>query len=672
MFCYRLTALILSLLFTQQAFAQLPPDRKLKDALELLLEKHAGQVGLAIKNLESGVHYEYQAGQRMPTASLIKFPLMVVVYRLIEAKKLDAKKLIELRSGDKVPGSGILTEHFSDGIKIPLVDCVRLMIRYSDNTATNLVIDQIGLERVKQVFAELNLSNTHMNSKVYRGDTTIAPELSRQFGIGCTTAAEMVQLLTQLEADELASATATKEMFAHLAACEDQTKLAAGLPAGTYFAHKTGAIANCRTDAGIIETQGGKVAVCFLSNRNEDQSWQDGNEAHQLAAKVGKIIVERFGGQESDDRLQEGAFGKKVEALQRTLNARLDPSPALSIDGDFGPATRAAVERFQRSNGLEADGIVHRETWKKLGSILFEEAAVPSPEVVNAEKLAKETLPPLDGPPFITAKAWIVLDAESGKPIASHNEKQQLAPASTTKVMTAYVILKYAQENPAALLETIEYSVEADKTRGSTSAVRSGERLSVNDALYGLLLPSGNDASVALAEHFGKRIAASLGIAASEGLSGEYGALVASMNETAKQLGLENTHLTNTHGMTEVEHYMSAADLAVLAREAMRFELFRKIVSTRQYGAELTSKDGYRRNILWRNTNRLLKYEGFSGIKTGTTSAAGACLVGYGVRGKTSLIAVVLGASSSDARYADIQNLFRWAWRHKEAPQSNN
>ena len=128
--------------------------------------------------------------------------------------------------------------------------------------------------------------------------------------------------------------------------CDDNSKLAAGLPPGTRFAHKTGAISNCRTDAGIIDTPRGAVAVCFLTNKNEDQRWTDDNEANRLAAKIGTAIIERFGRAETDDRLRQGAFGKLVEALQRTLNDRLRPPPNLAIDGDFGPATAEGGQAF--------------------------------------------------------------------------------------------------------------------------------------------------------------------------------------------------------------------------------------------------------------------------------------------------------------------------------------
>jgi D-alanyl-D-alanine carboxypeptidase (penicillin-binding protein 5/6) len=99
-----------------------------------------------------------------------------------------------------------------------------------------------------------------------------------------------------------------------------------------------------------------------------------------------------------------------------------------------------------------------------------------------------------------------------------------------------------------------------------------------------------------------------------------------------------------------------------LARAALELPLFRQITSTRQHGTTVTGKGGYQRNLVWKNTNRLLGIEGYQGVKTGTTGAAGACLVAHGERDGRELIVVVLGSTSSDARYVDARNLFRWAW----------
>jgi D-alanyl-D-alanine carboxypeptidase (penicillin-binding protein 5/6) len=258
-------------------------------------------------------------------------------------------------------------------------------------------------------------------------------------------------------------------------------------------------------------------------------------------------------------------------------------------------------------------------------------------------------------------KAWAIGDGKTGAVLWSHDEHQPLDIASTTKMMTAYLIVQYAAEHPEALDETVIFSKQADDTIGSSSELRAGEEVTVRELLYGMMLPSGNDATVAFAEHFGKRLAPGGG----EGVDSPtkaYQAFVDAMNEQAKALGLEDTHFANTHGLTDENHKSSAADLVKLASEAMQAPLFREVVSTRQHASTVEGPGGYKRNVVWKNTNNLLGIEGYNGVKTGTTSAAGACLVSSGARGDQSLIVVVLGSPSSDSRYVDARNLFRYGW----------
>ena len=664
----RVTLTLLIFVFAGSARSELPIDEQLKNAILPMVRAHRGEVGLAIRNLESGVHYEFHADVPMPTASLIKLPVMIAAYRMVDEGQLDLSTSIALQAEDKVPGSGVLTEHFSDGVRLPVRDYMRLMIRYSDNTATNIVADQIGLRRTAETMEALGFPNTKLHSKVYRGSTTVFPERSRQFGIGSTTAREMITLLQQFEAGKLASKESTSEMRDHLLRCDDDSKIAALLPTEVRFAHKTGAIANCRTDAGILYTEAGPIAVCFLSNKNKDQSWSDENEANQLAANIGAAIIDRFGSPDQDKRLREGSFGRIVESVQRTLNARLTPSPNLAIDGDFGPATRRAVERFQRTKKIEPSGVVTDETWRSLGTLIEHDEPVPPPGVVNTEErpVSQELVP--GDPPIVTAKAWVIAD-QNGNVVFEFHSNAPLEAASTTKIMTAYLVVRLAAKQPEVLEETVEFSARADDTVGSTSGIRAGEKVSVRDLLYGLMLPSGNDASVALAEHFGARVASKPQVTDSDEA---YRLFVEEMNAAADSLGLKQAHYETTHGLSHEEHLISASDLIRLTREAMKYELFRKLAKTRQFGCAVTGPGGYQRNLEWTNTNRLLRIEGYSGVKTGTTSAAGACLVATGARAGDELTVVVLGSSSSPARYADIRNLFRWAWQVRSETTSES
>lgn len=639
-------------------------DAKLSAAILPLIKRHSGDVSVAVRHLESDIRFFHQADKAMPTASLIKLPLMVTTYQLAADDVVDLDQAIVLKSSDKVPGSGILRDHLSAGIQISLRDYVRLMIRYSDNTATNVVIDQVKLPTTTKHMKALDLLNTQLHSKVYRGDTSIAPERSREFGLGSTTASEMVELLAMLHAGDLGDEASTQEMLDHLRSCDDRTKIPRFLDRSIEVAHKTGAVSNCRTDAGILFTTSGPVAVCVLTNKNEDRSWADDNAAEILCGKIGLAVANRFGAKKKAGPLQSGATGRLVESLQRTLNARLDPSPGLAVDGDFGPATRAAVERFQRENRLDATGIVQAKTWSALGTLIERDDPVPPPDVVNNEKLDLSKEPSLDGPPIVTCKAWVIGDTD-GHVLWNKDGDRPLAAASTTKIMTAHVVLKMADENPNILDEIITFSQTADETIGSTTGLRAGEQIDVKTLLYGLLLPSGNDASIAFAEHFGEKLRKSPDENPVE-------AFIAEMNREASRLGLKTATYKNPHGLSHPEHLISAADLLRLASIAMQNPRFREIVGTRQFGCQVTSTTGYTRNVRWKNTNRLLGIEGYSGVKTGTTSAAGACLVSLGQRDDVTRMVVVLGSQSSTARYADSRNLYRWAWSQKSESEAKN
>ena len=647
----------------------------LSERLSTLIGKHRGVVSVSIKHLPTGETFQHSADRPMPTASLIKFPVLVAAHHEAAADRLHWDDKIVLKENDKVPGSGILTNHFSEDTAISVRDAARLMIVFSDNTATNLVVDKIGLDTTAELMSGLGLPNTKLHSKVFRRDTTIFPDRSKQFGLGSTTANEMLRLFEKLWTDQLVSAEACQAMKRDLFACDDRSKLARFLPEGVRFAHKTGAVSQSRCDAGVIDGPSGPTIVCVLTTDNRDQSWNDENAANRLCAEIGRAVFAHFhaaaDSQSSvgDIPLAKGAMGPLVRALQRTLNKRLTPSPELALDGDFGPATEAAVVRFQETQPqLTVSGVVDRAMWDALGTLETEDESVPPPTEVNAEVLSKASPDPLHGVPFVTCKAWAVLDAESGELIGGHQVDQPLDMASTTKIMTAFVALKCCQREPQLLDMTVVFSERADDTIGSTSGVARGEKISVGDLLYGLLLPSGNDASVALAEFLGRHVAEPSDETASLSDSESYGRFIEAMNETARELGLDAT-FKNPHGLTTPGHVASARSLAVLTRAAMQNELFREIVSTRQRGCTLESTSGYKRNVVWKNSNRLLEIDGYLGVKTGTTKAAGACLVSVGQRAEDSLITVVLGSSSSDARYVDTRNLYRWAWNRRATNQ---
>lgn len=237
--------------------------------------------------------------------------------------------------------------------------------------------------------------------------------------------------------------------------------------------------------------------------------------------------------------------------------------------------------------------------------------------------------------------------------------------ASTTKMMTAWLVAKLLQKSPELAQETLTMSARGDNTIGSTSGVRSGESLPVQEALFGLMLPSGNDMSVALAEHFGGRVLERLELTLPAGETPSDDPLqrfVQAMNAEAGALGIANTHFENPHGLTGPAHYASAFDLARLAQRMLESPVLNQVITTRQRGVVVSGQGGYQRNVLWKNTNELLGMAGYAGVKTGTTDKAGACLVSVGERDGRRLIVVVLGSAASESRYVDSRNLYRWVW----------
>jgi D-alanyl-D-alanine carboxypeptidase (penicillin-binding protein 5/6) len=284
-------------------------------------------------------------------------------------------------------------------------------------------------------------------------------------------------------------------------------------------------------------------------------------------------------------------------------------------------------------------------------------------ESVWSQAPAQKPLPPraaadgIDGPPLVSARAWAVADGAKGRLLWGGNETTERVMASTTKIMTAWLVLRLAADHAKALDETITVSAQAAKTTGSSARIQAGDRYRVRDLLYGLLLPSGNDAAVAIAEHFGQRLRDA------KDPAGALAGFVAAMNRQAKELRLGETRYFDPHGLGK--NHTSARDLCTLAFTTMQNPRFREYVRTRRHSCEVTDAKGASRKVEWNNTNRLLDIEGYEGIKTGTTMAAGSCLVASGRRGSDHLIVVVLGCTSNDSRYLDARNLFRWGWQQR-------
>ena len=273
-----------------------PKPSALGAKLEAIAATHKGKIAIGVKDLAGGEEFFLRGDDVMPTASLIKLAVMVETFRLFETRKFNFDHKLTLTKDDTVPGAGVLTDSFSPGATFSLLDAVRLMITVSDNTATNMVLDTITIPATNATMAKLGFPETRVNAKVFKGSTTsVDPERTRKYGLGSTTAREMTGLLELIATRKAVSPTASDEMLGILKKNHDNEMLVRGLPTGTTFAHKTGAVTSARTDAGVLYF-GGKpaVVVCVLTDENADKRWLIDNDAQLVIGKVGRAVHDHF------------------------------------------------------------------------------------------------------------------------------------------------------------------------------------------------------------------------------------------------------------------------------------------------------------------------------------------------------------------------------------------
>lgn len=250
---------------------------------------------------------------------------------------------------------------------------------------------------------------------------------------------------------------------------------------------------------------------------------------------------------------------------------------------------------------------------------------------------------PIPNPPSLNADSFYLIDFDSGQVLAEKEADKRVEPASITKLMTAYLVDKAIADGDITLDEMVTISEKAWRMKGSKMFIEVGKQVSIEDLLKGLIIQSGNDATVALAEH----------------LAGSESAFTGYMNHQAKLLGMSNTNFVNSTGWPDAEHYSTARDIATLTR-AMILEF----PETYRYYRE---REFTFNEIRQYNRNRLLwKDDTVDGVKTGHTEAAGYCLVSSALRGDMRLIAVVLGSRSDKARTQDSLSLLNYGFRFFE------
>lgn len=241
----------------------------------------------------------------------------------------------------------------------------------------------------------------------------------------------------------------------------------------------------------------------------------------------------------------------------------------------------------------------------------------------------------------LNSRIAVAFDRASEKVIWGKNENKKTAMASTTKIMTAIVVIESSN-----LDDVVEISPKAASTGGSRLGLKKGDKVTLRDLLYGLMLRSGNDAAVAIAEHVGGSV---------QGFS-------SMMNEKSKALNLKNTHFVTPHGLDDPEHYTTAYELAQIANYALKNETFSKIVGSKNYTITI---NGYPKSL--NNTNELLGYiDGVYGVKTGFTNNAGRCLVTAVKKSDLDIITVVIQADTRKDRAKDSIKLINYIFENYE------
>ena len=254
----------------------------------------------------------------------------------------------------------------------------------------------------------------------------------------------------------------------------------------------------------------------------------------------------------------------------------------------------------------------------------------------------------IPAPPKLAANGYLLIDASTGKVLVAHNGEQRLPPASLTKIMTSYVAAKQLALGTISLEDQVDISVEAWRMEGSRMFVREGTKVRLEDLIRGIVIQSGNDASVAVAEH----------------IAGSESAFAELMNRYALQLGMTGTNYVNSTGLPDENHYTTAHDLALLTIALVsefpeHYSIYKERSFT--YGApgEQPKRQSNRNKLLFRDSS-------VDGVKTGHTKAAGYCLVASALREEMRLISVVMGASSEEIRARESQKLLTYGFRYFE------
>lgn len=243
--------------------------------------------------------------------------------------------------------------------------------------------------------------------------------------------------------------------------------------------------------------------------------------------------------------------------------------------------------------------------------------------------------------PSLTAKAWLTLDANSGQIIASQNPDESVEPASLTKLMSAYLVFEALESKRLTLDQPVTVSEKAWRTEGSRMFIKPGSQVTVDELLQGVIVQSGNDATVALAE----------------AVAGSEDAFAALMNQEAAKQGLRDTHFVNSTGLPDPAHLTTVRDLAIMSKNLVtRFPQYLHYYSQKEYTYNKI-KQNNRNRLLWTDPT-------VDGLKTGHTQSAGYCLVATALRDGRRVVSVIVGAASDSARSENSLKLLNWSFQN--------
>ncbi|HET7621867.1 MAG TPA: serine hydrolase [Gemmatimonadaceae bacterium] len=273
--------------------ASAPSDTaSLRATLQSIVAAHHGVVGYSIRDLDTGEELSLRGDETFPTASLIKVPILVTLYDLVEQGKISLDGPLTILSIDKVPGSGVM-QFLHDGAIVTVHDAAWLMSTESDNTATNLLLDRIIIRRVWEKMESLGLQHTKVHSKTFLRISSVAMDSSKKYGLGVATPNEMVRLFTLMAQGKAVSPSADSTMLDILEHNTDNTLLQRYLD-GVRAAHKTGAVDAARTECSLFYLRT-RVVACVFTKENQDQRWILDSEPQITMARMGAAIARAFG-----------------------------------------------------------------------------------------------------------------------------------------------------------------------------------------------------------------------------------------------------------------------------------------------------------------------------------------------------------------------------------------